>query len=231
MAVIENDSHNYLTERRRARIDGVLANRTRRLTVVLEDIFDPLNGNAVLRTADGLGIQDIHVAENRHKFSVHSKVSGHAARWLTIYRYREAFEAVTDFRIKPVRLPASTKLAYDSLRNDGYTILATSPRGQSTPLRALDMSKKFAVVLGSEHWGLSDWAVDNADSTIALPMLGFTESYNISVTGAMILHFLAERLRTETGDWHLTQAQRDALLREWSQRKGQKKGRPLNGDL
>jgi len=209
----------FLTERRRYRILKALDNRTRRITVLLEDIYDPLNGNAVLRTADGLGIQDIHVAENRHKFEVHSKVSGHASHWLTIHRYRENFQAVTDFRIKPGGIPDSTKKAYESLKAAGYTILATSPRGRSDSLRTLDITKKYAVALGSEHWGLSDWAMENADTLIALPMLGFTESYNISVTGAMILHFLAERLRSETPDWRLKEEEREELWNKWTVRK------------
>ncbi len=213
------DTTRYLTHRRRERISKVLGNRTRRITVLLEDIFDPLNANAVLRTADGLGIQDIHVAENRHKFEVHSKVSGHAAHWLTIHRYRENFVAIKDFRVKPEGVPQSTKKAYESLKAAGYSILATSPRGKSDSLRTLDITKKYAVALGSEHWGLSDWAMENADELIALPMLGFTESYNISVTAAMVLHFLAERLRSERTDWGLEEKEKDELWKTWTARK------------
>jgi tRNA (guanosine-2'-O-)-methyltransferase len=218
----------FLTEKRRERILNALNQRTRRITVLLEDIYDPLNGNAVLRTADGLGIQDIHVAENRHKFEVHSKVSGHAAAWLTIHRYRENFQTAKDFRIKPEGMQASTKKAFEALRASGYTILATSPRGKSHSLRELDITKKYAVALGSEHWGLSDWAIENADAAIALPMRGFTESYNISVTGAMILHFLTERLRAETQDWQIPQEEREKLWREWTERRifGKKKPSP-----
>lgn len=216
----------YLTGRRRERITAALNNRTRRITVLLEDIYDPLNGNAVLRTADGLGIQDIHIAENRHKFEVHSKVSGHASHWLSIHRYRtHRLPEKMDFRIKPEGIQQSTEKAYAHLRAQGYTILATTPRGEPIPLRSLDMSKKYAIALGSEHWGLSDYAIQHADASIALPMLGFTESYNISVTAAMILHFLAERLRHETQDWRLPEAEREALWREWTLRKiyGKKK--------
>jgi tRNA (guanosine-2'-O-)-methyltransferase len=214
----------YLTERRRERIQNALDNRTRRLTVLLEDIYDPLNGNAVLRTADGLGIQDIHVAENRHKFTVHSKVSGHASRWLTIHRYRVDFaEEKVDFRIKPTVLPASTKLAFETLRSRGYKIIATSPRGKSVSLKNLDITEKYAIALGSEHWGLSDWAIENADMAVALPMRGFTESYNISVTGAMVLHFLSERLRSETSDWQLPANEKQQLWDIWTRHKSRQK--------
>lgn len=222
-------SPDYLTGRRRERITNALNNRTRRITVLLEDIFDPLNGNAVLRTADGLGIQDIHVAENRHKFEVHSKVSGHASHWLSIHRYRAGkIPAKTDFRIKPEGPQPSTQKAYEYLKAQGYTILATTPKGEPTPLKTLDLSKKYAIALGSEHWGLSPWAIENADATIAIPMLGFTESYNISVTAAMILHYLGTRLRDEKSDWGLPQDEKDALWQEWTQRKifGKKKPSP-----
>lgn len=219
------DTTRYLTARRKERILKVIDNRTRRITVLLEDIFDPLNANAVLRTCDGLGIQDIHVAENRHKFEVHSKVSGHSAHWLTIHRHRENFEAIKDFRVRPEGVPQSTKKAFESLKAAGYTILATSPRtstplsagGKSDSLRNLDSTKKYAVALGSEHWGLSDWAIENADHLIALPMLGFTESYNISVTAAMILFYLSEKIR-DAGEWSLSEKEKAALFQQWGVR-------------
>ncbi|MBS0617949.1 MAG: RNA methyltransferase [Spirochaetes bacterium] len=210
-------SEDFLTERRRERMRRALENRTRRLTILLEDIYDPLNASAVLRTCDGLGIQDIHIAENRHAFHAHSKVAGRAAAWLTIHRYCSGYtNTKTDFRIKPEGVQSSTAEAFAALKNAGYTILATSPRGQSTPLKNLDMSKKYAIALGSEHWGLSDWAIENADATVALPMLGFTESYNISVTAAMVLFYLAERLRSENSDWKLSAIESQEIWREWS---------------
>jgi len=210
----------YLTERRRKRILNALNNRTRRITVLLEDIYDPLNGNAVLRTADGLGIQDVYIAENRHAFNVHPKVSGRASAWLTLYRFRAAGGIQKqDYRVKPEGIQDATRQAYASLRSSGYTIIATSPRGNSISLRELDISKKYAIALGSEHWGLSDWAIENADMSVALPMLGFTESYNISVTAAMILHYLSERLRFETNDWGLTEKEKAALWETWTARK------------
>ncbi|HNN00397.1 MAG TPA: RNA methyltransferase [Turneriella sp.] len=210
----------FLTERRRERILNALNNRTRRISVLLEDIYDPLNGNAVLRTADGLGIQDIYVAENRHAFNIHSKVSGRASAWLTLHRFRAAGGVQKqDYRIKPEGVQDATRQAYESLRSSGYTIIATSPRGNSVSLRTLDMTKKYAIALGSEHWGLSDWAIENADMSVALPMLGFTESYNISVTGAMILHYLSERLRSETSDWRLSDKEKEEIWNEWTKLK------------
>jgi tRNA (guanosine-2'-O-)-methyltransferase len=174
----------------------------------------------VLRTADGLGIQDIYVAENRHAFNIHSKVSGRASAWLTLHRFRATGGIQKqDFRIKPEGIQDATRQAYERLRSSGYRIIATSPRGNSVSLRTLDITKKYAIALGSEHWGLSDWAIENADMTVALPMLGFTESYNISVTGAMILHYLSERLRTETSDWGLSEEEKQNLWNEWTRLK------------
>jgi len=216
----ETGDAKFLTEKRRARLRTALDNRTRRITVLLEDIYDPLNASAVLRTADGLGLQDIHIAENRHAFNAHSKVAGRAASWLTIKKYRENFASnKVDFRIKPEGVQQSTALAFAALKEDGYTVLATSPRGKSTSLSELDITKKYAIALGSEHWGLSDWAIENADASIALPMLGFTESYNISVTAAMILFYLSDRLRRETSDWGLSQTEKDVLWSKWTARK------------
>jgi tRNA (guanosine-2'-O-)-methyltransferase len=222
----------HLTERRLARIRQALDNRTRCITVLLEDIYDPLNASAVLRTADGLGIQDVHIAENRHAFSVHAKVSGRAAHWLSIFRHRLDFKSEqVDIHERPSGVPASTKLAYETIRAQGYKIIATSPRGQSTPLSEINLREKNVIALGSEKWGLSDWAIENADTTVALPMLGFTESYNISVTAAMVLHFLSQRLRSERSDWGLEKKEKEELWQKWTthkaiqRRAGQKKGR------
>ncbi len=216
----ETDDAKFLTEKRRTRLRTALDNRTRRITVLLEDIYDPLNASAVLRTADGLGIQDIHIAENRHAFNAHSKVAGRAAAWLSIKKYREDFSGKkTDYRIKPEGLQRATEKAFVTLKNAGYTVIATSPRGTSTSLRELDITKKYAIALGSEHWGLSDWAIENADASIALPMLGFTESYNISVTAAMILYMLSDRLRSETQDWGLSEVEKKELWSDWTRLK------------
>jgi tRNA (guanosine-2'-O-)-methyltransferase len=219
MNAAESDER-YLTDKRRERLRTALGNRTRRITVLLEDIYDPLNASAVLRTADGLGIQDIHIAENRHAFNAHSKVAGRAANWLTIRKYRENFpREKIDFRTKPEGVQHATKKAFAALKNDGYTVIATSPRGKSTPLRELDINRKYAIALGSEHWGLSDWAIANADVSVALPMLGFTESYNISVTAAMILYHLSDRLRSEGVNWELSEKEKMQLWADWTKLK------------
>jgi tRNA (guanosine-2'-O-)-methyltransferase len=173
----------FLTEERIGRIEQVLAQRTRYLTVVLEDIFQPHNASAVLRSCDGFGVQDVHVIENRNSFNPHKSVELGTSQWLTVQRYRDAGE--------------NTETALRSLKNRGYRIVATTPHTDDTDLEQLDVSQgKIALVFGTELTGLSPEAMDLADEYMKIPMFGFVESFNISVSCAVSLHYLMHEIRS-----------------------------------
>jgi len=192
----------YVTEARREKIETVLAVRTRRLALALEDIYQPHNASACLRSCECLGIQDVHVVEKRHEYAPNKEVSMGASKWLTLRQHAETAECAA------------------VLRADGYRIVATSPHagpsGEPHTLASLPLEGKTAIWFGTEEHGLTDEALALADDRLCLPMFGFTESYNISVCVALTMGRLAERLREEPVEaWELDASERQRLRHLW----------------
>ena len=195
----------FITDERKQRFEEVLAFRTRHVTVVLEDIFQPHNASAVLRSCELRGIQDVHVVENNYLYDVNPDVALGSTKWLNLYHYNSQ-----EF---------NTPAVYEHLHRNGYQIVATCPHRDDFTPDTLPLDKPIALVFGTEKIGLSDFAVGNADMHVRIPMFGFTESYNISVSAALLLYSLTNRLHeSDTVDWHLTEDECDMLRLEWTRR-------------
>lgn len=192
----------FVTEDRWQTLNTVLDQRTRHLTVVLEDIYQPHNASAVLRSCDGFGIQDVHIIENRNEFDPNKGVTIGADKWISQYSYSKEGEN-------------NTERCYSSLRNKGYQIIATTPHENDTTIDEISLEKKTALVFGAELKGLSDYALDNADGFARIPMVGFSESFNISVGAALCLYELSTRLRKSRDDWKLEKNRKIDLQLEW----------------
>ena len=171
----------FITKHKRSRFDQVIKNRTRHITVVLEDLYQSQNASAVLRSCDCYGIQDVHIIENKNIYSINPDVALGSSKWLNLVKYNQGEE--------------NTLSCYQALREAGYRIVATTPDKEDKMLDELDLSSKVALVFGTELEGLSDTAIEHADEFVKIPMYGFTESFNISVSAAIILHHLTEKLR------------------------------------
>ncbi|MBR2771792.1 MAG: RNA methyltransferase [Bacteroidales bacterium] len=196
----------FITDERRQRFEEVLDFRTRHITVVLEDIFQPHNASAVLRSCDLRGIQDIHIVENNYAYDVNPDVVLGSTKWLNLYYYNKENEF-------------NTPAAFERLHEKGYRIVATCPHRDDFTPDTLPLDQPIALVFGTEKLGLSEYAVENADMHVRIPMYGFTESYNISVSAALLLYTLTNRLHASTDiDWHLTKEERDALRLVWTRR-------------
>lgn len=193
----------FITPERLALFDKVLNDRTRYLTVVLEDIFQPQNASAVLRTCDCFGIQNVHVIENRNTFNVNKEVALGASKWLTIQKYNQNENNSLD--------------AIYALRKQGYRIVATSPHRNDQSLNNFDLLKgKAALVFGSELPGISEMIMNEADEFLKIPMYGFTESFNISVSAALVLYHLSTKLRElKQTEWKLSDAEKDEIKLHW----------------
>ncbi len=189
--------------RRIERMNSVLARRTRRLTVIFEDVYHPHNAGAVMRTAECFGVQDIHVVENEKRFRPATDVVRGAARWLTLHRHRGFADAATQ------------------LHERGFRLAATSVDPASVPLDEVPVDTPLAICFGTEETGLSAAALEAADLHVHVPMAGFTESLNVSVTAALCLHDLTSRLRSGA-DWQLDAAERDELRLTWLMQEGLK---------
>lgn len=192
----------YLTPERKAKIEKNAAERTRYITVVLEDIFQAHNTSAVLRSCDCFGVQDVHVIEQKNVYKLHESVAKGAAQWLTINRYNEQERN-------------NTKACFEVLRNSSYVIAATTPHKNDLLIHELPLDKKVALVFGTEQEGLSAYALEHADLFVKIPMYGFTESFNISVSTALCLYETTKRLRDSTIQWRLTEEEILDLQLEW----------------
>jgi tRNA (guanosine-2'-O-)-methyltransferase len=200
----------FLTEERWERMIQVLSGRTRYITIVLEDLYQPHNASAVLRSCDAFGIQDVHVIENRNHFSINTGIELGTSKWLDIYRYKEKPGESMD--------RDNTEAALSALRAAGYRIIATTPHADDVDLESFDLKKgKFALLFGNELQGLSEKALSLADEYMKIPMYGFVESLNISVSCAVALHHLSWKLREEV-NWSLGEGESEEVLLSWLRR-------------
>ena len=193
-----------ITPKRRALFEKVLDNRTRHIAVVLEDIYQPHNASAVLRSCDLTGIQDVHIIEDKNIYDVNPDVALGSSKWLNLIKHNNDVH--------------NTLLAFNKLKKQGYRIVASTPHKEDYDLENIPLDKKTAIVFGTELNGLSDIAIENADEFLKIPMYGFTESYNISVSAALILFTLTNRLRNSEINWRLTEEEKTDILLEWSRR-------------
>ena len=192
----------FVTTNRSKLFEKIIANRTRYITVAIEDVYQPHNASAVLRTCDCFGIHDVHIIENKNKYEVNPDVALGADKWLNMIKYNSNKE--------------NTLSAIRNIKNLGYRIVATTPHNNAVMLEDFDIHKgKFALLFGTELNGLSQNAIDAADEFLKIPMYGFTESFNISVSAAIILHHLSHKLRNFNTLWELTQNEQKEIMIQW----------------
>ncbi|MBO3116011.1 RNA methyltransferase [Winogradskyella sp. DF17] len=177
----------YLTERRKQRFKTVLAQRTKHFTVAVEDVYQLHNTSAVIRSCDVFGIQEVNIIEEVNRKRINREIAMGAQKWVDLNRYN------------------TTKACIEDLRHKGYRIVATSPHADDSDLDAFDISSKACFFFGRETEGLSDAVVNGADVFLKIPMVGFTESLNISVSAAIILQQMTSRLRKSKISWQLTE--------------------------
>lgn len=187
----------YLTERRKSLFQKVLSDRTRHFTVATEDVYQLHNTSAVMRTCDVFGIQDLHVVEEQLGKRVDKEIAMGAQKWVNLNRYNSINDCIVN------------------LKNSGYQIIATTPHDDSTLLHEFDVSKKSAFFFGKETEGLSDQVMRAADGYLKIPMYGFTESLNISVSAAIILQSVVTRMKQSDVNWELSEKEKFEIQIEW----------------
>jgi len=192
----------FVTPQRFEKMQTVLANRTRYITVALEDIYQSHNASAVLRSCDGFGIQDAYIIEGRNPFKPNKKIELGTSQWLTLHRFKNSAHC--------------TEAAIEEMRTRGYRIVATSPHGNDIELENFDLSKgPAAFFFGNELDGLSSEMKTQADEFVKIPMFGFVESFNISVSCALVLHHLVHQLQRQVNNWQLKPDEKQEILLDW----------------
>jgi tRNA (guanosine-2'-O-)-methyltransferase len=192
----------FVTENRYSLFKEVLSQRTRYITVLLEDIYQSQNASAVLRTCDCTGIQDVHIVEQRNEYEINRDVALGANQWLSLHYHNQGKDNIYS--------------AVKALKEQGYRIVATSPHAEGTTPESFNLEQgRAALMFGTELNGLTDRALELADEYIQIPMVGFTESFNISVSAAITLYSLRKRLERSEIDWLLGVDEKSALLLNW----------------
>ncbi len=190
----------YLTEERKQRIVDVLSRRTRHLTVVMEDVYQMHNTSAVMRSCEIFGIQDLYAISDRYRLKMDKEIAMGAQKWVDLHPYDNWQQCLED------------------LRRKGYRIIATTPHNDSCLLEDFDVTQKSALVFGTERKGISSEIMEQADGFLKIPMRGFTESFNISVSAAIILQSLTQKLMKSEVKWQLTEDEIFTKRLDWTKK-------------
>ena len=187
----------FVSSERLLRFEQILALRTRHLCVAVEDVYQLHNTSAILRSCDSFGIQDVHVLEHRFNDRLDTQIAMGADKWLSVYKHE------------------STKDCIAHLKARGYKIVATVPDDNVQSFHQMKFNHKSVLFFGTEKSGLSDDVLKQSDEFISIPTFGFTKSLNVSVSAAIILQFLTEKLRSTELKWGLRDCEKQALREEW----------------
>lgn len=190
------------TEKRMERMIEVLSKRQNDIVVVLENVHDPHNVSAVLRTCDAIGILDIYlVYHSGQQFpQLNNKSSGRVRKWMIVHKY------------------TSVKECFQTLKSQGFTIVSTNVEANSSSLYEIDFSQKIALVFGNEHEGITKEVKDSSDSVIFIPQVGFAESLNISVACSICLYeaFRQKNILGHYSTPKLDANEQNAVLKLWN---------------
>lgn len=193
----------YISEERLTKFDDALQQRTRRLCMVLENVYQSRNASAVMRSCDGMGVQDVHLIEDINPWVYNRGVSKGTPSWLTLHRCMDSEDP--------------TAACIQALRSSGYKIAVTSPHVNGYEAHSLPIDQPVAVVMGTEFKGASERMLEAADYHVFIPMLGMAESLNISVAAGMIMHRIMENIRALPPEtWQLNADEKEALLLDWA---------------
>ncbi len=188
----------FMTPERRETLERTLSTRTYEMTILSENTFHSQNASALMRHCEAFGLQEMHAVEELCQFKTYSDIVRGTDKWVDLHRYK------------------NTKDAIASLREKGYRIVATTPHKNDSTPETFDVGAgKFALVFGTEHSGISQEIIDEADEFLMIPMCGMVESLNVSASAAILIYMLSQRLRDTTDGWELTPQRNAELLYQW----------------
>jgi tRNA (guanosine-2'-O-)-methyltransferase len=193
----------YISDHKKEFITKVLSQRTRHVTIVLEDIYQSQNASATIRTSECMGLQDVHIIENNSKYEVNTRVLKGSNKWMNLVRHRS-------MNIN------NTEVCFQQLKKQDYYIFTASPSSDGVSIYDLDvLNNKIAIVFGNELRGASDYALQHCDGKVTIPMYGFTESLNISVSVAICLNVLVTKMHNAEWLYGLSEDEKEELTLQW----------------
>ena len=190
----------FITENRKEGFLRVLKNRTKHFTIAMEDVFQLHNTSAVMRSCEVFGIQELNVIEQKFGKSIDKEIAMGAEKWVDINRFSSIQDCITN------------------LKGKGYQIIATTPHNDSCLLHEFDITKPSALFFGTERDGLSEEVMQQADGFLKIPMVGYTESLNISVSAAIIIQDVTNRLRQSDINWQLSEEEVLEKRLDWTRK-------------
>ncbi len=194
--------YEMIPEKKKVMFDTIAADRTRHVTVVLENIYQEHNASAVMRSCESLGVQELHVIESKNQYKAQRDIARGAGQWIELYNYSDE-QPVVDCLTK--------------LKERGFRIAILTPEADSHSIFDVPIDEPLALVFGTEWEGISDTAREMADLSVSIPMVGFTESFNVSVSVALSLQAIRHRLENAAFDWKLSEEQQTAVKLDWCQ--------------
>ncbi len=197
---IINRFNDVINNDRIALIKGILNQRTRFLTVVLDDIYQPQNASAIIRTCECLGIQELHAIQDRNEYKFNKMVVKGANKWTDI----KCFDGEN-----------GRTECIEQLLESNYKLVAMTLSKDCIPLEQLPVNDKLAICFGCEETGISQKIEDAADYKVKIPIHGFTQSYNVSVSAGISLYYLINKIKDANQNWQLTEEEKEELLIEW----------------
>ena len=187
----------FISDDRLKRYNEVLSKRTRFITAAIEDVYHLHNTSAVIRSCDAFGIQDIHVIEERNRRKIDREIALGSQQWVNTHRYH------------------STEDCIDSLKESGYEIVATMPHDKGSILSDFVIKQRSCFFFGSEKKGLTDTVINKADKFVHIPMVGFTQSLNISVSAAILIQYFSSQIRSSNLNWQLSEIEKNEIKLNW----------------
>lgn len=203
-AYVLHEFYKIITPNKVGLFEKIAPQRSRHLVVGLENIQQDHNASAIMRTMDCLGFQELHLIEKNNNYQFQRDIALGAARWLDVMQHQQEPEPVLD------------SIAH--LRQKGYQIVATSPHLKASTPQNIVLTQPIALFFGAEKHGISEELSANADAFLHIPMHGFTESFNLSVSAALVLSALRTRLEASSIDWLLSPEAQTELKISWCER-------------
>lgn len=207
-----------ITPERYAKMLHALNNRTYKIAIALEDIYQPHNAAAVMRSCDAFGIQNAFVIENRYPLKISHNVDMGASKWMNIKRFKSktCTTASAAGKRQPNEFDAeNTRHAIEEIKQMGYVVAAATLREDSVDISEVPVDRPLAILIGTELTGLSQTAHECADLAFKMDMLGFAQSLNLSVFSALCISELSRKMRAMDDSWKMSESQRDELLFHW----------------